>query len=68
MIVVESTIGQPVLLFVILGELESEWTVGRTLLVAFIALVRRLAFLASVAVENVDAVAVWVVSLGSLRD
>ena len=64
---VEGPIRQPVLLLVILRELKSEWAVCRPLLVAFRALIGWLAFLASIAIEHVDAVAIWIVALSSLR-
>jgi hypothetical protein len=67
MVVKEHSIRQLIVLLVILGELERERTIGGSLLVPFGALVSWLSLLTSVAVENIDAVAIWIVPLGALR-
>lgn len=68
MIVVVRAISQPILLFLVAGEFQREWTVCGALLVPFGALIRGLALLTAVTIEHVHTVAIWVVALGSLRD
>ena len=63
---VEGPIRQSVLFLVVLCELKGEWAVRRPLLVALRALISGLAFLATIAVEDVDAVAVGIMALGPL--
>ena len=65
--VVEATC-EAVVLSIILSELECEWAVGRSLAIPLRTLIGRLALLTAIAVENIDAVAVWIVSFSSLRD
>ena len=57
-----------VVLPVVLRELQCEWTVGGSLAIPLCTLIGRLALLAAITVENVDTVAVRIVSLSSLRD
>ena len=66
MIVIEKTTSQSVVFAIVLCEFEGEGAVGRALAVSFSTLICRLSFLASIAVEYVDAVAVWVVTFCSL--
>ena len=53
---------------VVLSELECEWAVGGSLSIPLRTLICRLALLTAIAVENIDAVAVRVVSFSSFRD
>ena len=67
MVVVEEATCEAVMLSVIFGELEREWAISGSFAVSLCTLVGWLSLLASVAVENVDAVAVGIVSFSSLR-
>lgn len=60
-------ISQTIVLLVTLGKFEREWAVRRALLVPLRTLIGRLAFLAAIAVEDVHAVAIWIVAFRSLR-
>ena len=69
MVVIELTLGQLVMGFAsLLREFHMEGALSRTLFVTFHALVGRFPLLTSIAIEDIDAIAVWIVSLGSLRD
>ena len=68
MVMVVEASRKAVVLSVVLRELEREWTVGGSLAIPLCALIGRLALLTPITVENVDTVAVRIVSLSSLRD
>jgi hypothetical protein len=69
MIVIELALGKLVMcLASLFREFHMEGAFSRALFVTFHALVGRFSLLAPIAVEDIDAIAVWVVSFGSLRD
>ena len=69
MVVEENASSQGIIFFfACLGKLEREWALGASLSILFVAFVSRFALLAPVAIQDIDAVAVRVNSLSSLRN
>lgn len=69
MVVIKSSVVQRIVFFSsFLSELHMKWALCRTFLVSFGAFISRLTLLASIAIEDIDAISIWVVPLSPFRN